>query len=170
MPPPKETNLFTAQVNQLRVFCTHWTFFWWALESVANEAPSDINTTLDGSPYPGWKMFRFCLLMFSFANENGTGYFWDQCCHLQGDGASLKWFSCKMRSNSRPLSHEETLLTAKPLSPRSNDSKLACTCNFALAMALFNRSISLASSSDGSSMLIDTNTSLPLDMLELMES
>ena len=32
-------------------------------------------------------MFRF----FSLAHENWPGYNRDQCCHLQGDGASL-WF------------------------------------------------------------------------------
>ena len=28
-------------------------------------------------------------LIFFLANENGTGFIRDQCCHLQGDGASL---------------------------------------------------------------------------------
>ena len=59
---------------------------------ISNEAPSDVNTTLDGSTYPGWKMFRFSLIFF-LANENGTGYFRDQCCHLQGDGASLEKYN-----------------------------------------------------------------------------
>ena len=31
-----------------------------------NDAPSDVNTTLDGSAYPGWKMFRFSSLYLFF--------------------------------------------------------------------------------------------------------
>ena len=60
------------------------------LYQVYNEAPSDVNTTLDGSTYPRWKMFRFSYFYFFHANEIGTGHIRDQCCHLQGDGASLK--------------------------------------------------------------------------------
>ena len=58
------------------------------------EAPSDGNTTLDGSTYPRWKMFCFSWLYFFLAYENGTGYIRDQCCHLQGDGASLTAQKC----------------------------------------------------------------------------
>ena len=34
-------------------------------------------------------MFRFSLLYFFLSHETGAGYIRDQCCHLQGDGASL---------------------------------------------------------------------------------
>ena len=40
----------------------------------SNEAPSDVNTTFDGSTYPGCKMFCFNTLNFFLANENGAGY------------------------------------------------------------------------------------------------
>ena len=62
----------------------------WTLKSHSiNEALSDVNTMLDGSTYPGWKLFCFSSPDFFLANENRAGYIWDQCCHLQGDGASL---------------------------------------------------------------------------------
>ena len=35
------------------------------------------------------RCFILACLILVRANENGTGYFWDQCCHLHGDGASL---------------------------------------------------------------------------------
>ena len=55
-----------------------------------NQAPTDVNKMLDGSTYPGGKMFHFRLLYFFLAYKNGTDYIRDQCCHLQGDGASLE--------------------------------------------------------------------------------
>ena len=34
-----------------------------------------------------------CIILASFifflANQNATDHLWDQCCHLQGDGATL---------------------------------------------------------------------------------
>ena len=52
-----------------------------------NEAPSDVNTTLDGSTYPGWKMHHFRLV--NFLSCKSRRIIRDQCCHLQPDGASL---------------------------------------------------------------------------------
>ena len=40
---------------------------------------------------PDERCFISASLIFFLANENETGYTWDQCCHLQGDGASLEW-------------------------------------------------------------------------------
>ena len=58
--------------------------------STSNEAPSDVNPTLDGSTYPGRKMCHFSQAIFFLVNQNASGYIWDQCCHQKSDGASFQ--------------------------------------------------------------------------------
>ena len=53
------------------------------------EAPSHVNTTLDGSTYSGWKMCHSSQVNCFLVNKNASGYIWDQCCHLQSVAASL---------------------------------------------------------------------------------
>ena len=67
------------------VSCSSSTWFWWPRgnhgvmacgtcahtrvrfpSAAPNEAPSDVNTMLDGSTYPGWKMCRFNFWFFFF--------------------------------------------------------------------------------------------------------
>ena len=38
-----------------------------------NEAPSDVNTTIDGCTYPGWKMCNFSQAHFFLVNQNTSG-------------------------------------------------------------------------------------------------
>ena len=86
-----------------------------------NEALSDVNTTLDGSTSPGWKLRCFGHAIFFRLIQNASGYIWDQCCHLQHDGASLReneakssliWFS-KLHSFSRRGSWYKEYITRK---------------------------------------------------------
>ena len=55
-----------------------------------NEALSDVNTSLESSTHPRSKQGCFSLLKMFISDKNATGYIWDQCCHLQTDGASLE--------------------------------------------------------------------------------
>ena len=47
-----------------------------------SEAPSGINTTLDGSTYTRWGIGCSYIVRTFSSVGNKTGYIWDQCCHL----------------------------------------------------------------------------------------
>ena len=51
---------------------------------------------------PDESCFVLASFIFFLGYENGTGHIWDQCCHLQGDGASLD------KSDFRQLFHLRT--------------------------------------------------------------
>ena len=44
-----------------------------APRTIPNLAPSDVNTTLDGSAYPRWKIGYFRLVEFYSLDKNATG-------------------------------------------------------------------------------------------------
>ena len=67
----------------------------------SNEAPSDVNITVDGSTYPGWKMSRFEKQIKNFSVvKNAAGYYPGLVSPSATDGASLS-YGLKSNSQSR---------------------------------------------------------------------